>query len=214
YPSASGPRRKARPATWPRPRDASVPEVLRPPRPAGAHVDADAEGLEVAVQDVRLVSGAVHPGFHHGCGVGLAAGDVLTAEVGYAGHLGAVPGGRAVGVGVVEEAALGHVVAERLRETRQGVVRGDGTASDLGALLIDQPQDLGTGGLLGGRGTRAGGLLGGRVGLAGRVLALGRLLVGSGGRGARLLLLLALLRFLFLLRSLGRSGGGGRGGLR
>lgn len=70
----------------------SVAEVLRPPRAAGAEVNTHAQRLEIAVQDVRLVAGAVHPGLHHRCRVGLAPGYVLAAEAADAGRLGPVPG--------------------------------------------------------------------------------------------------------------------------
>src|SRR4051812_12756483 len=43
-------------------RDSDPAEVLRPPGAAGpAGVDADAEGLQLAVEDVGAVAGAVHP---------------------------------------------------------------------------------------------------------------------------------------------------------
>jgi len=53
------------------------------------------------------VAGTVHPGFHHGLGGGLAAGYVLAAQVADPGGRRAVPGGRAIRVGVIEEGARG-----------------------------------------------------------------------------------------------------------
>ncbi|EGJ74484.1 hypothetical protein STTU_1695 [Streptomyces sp. Tu6071] len=122
-------------------RRASEAEVLRPPGTAGAEVHADAQGLVVAVEDVRAVPRAVHPGLHDGGGVGLAARYVLAAQVSDPCLVRAVPGRVAVGVGVVEEAARGHVVAEGRGERGERAVRAHRTAAHLGPLLVDERED-------------------------------------------------------------------------
>ncbi len=115
--------------------------------------------------------------------------------------VGAVPGRVAVRVGVVEEAAPGHVVTELLCESGQCLVRRHGGAAGLRALLVDQGQDL---------------LLGGRPGV-GR-LRRGRAAYGRrrgrplGGLGGPLRTGLRRGRFGRPVRRGGRRGGGGGGG--
>ena len=151
----------------------------------GAHT----EGAEVAVQDVGAVAGAVHPGVHHGVRVGLAAGYVLAGEVAIPGLGRAVPGVRAVRVGVGEEAAVRHVLAEVLGQSGQFRVRGERATARAGPLLVHQLQHPGLGdGLLEQGGRRAG---------RGAPRRLGREGVGSG-------LLLGVV-FGFFVRGLGRA---------
>src|SRR3954452_11255659 len=98
-------------------------EVLGPPGTAGALGHTDAEPGQVAVEDVRPVAGAVHPRVHDGGRVRLAVGDVL--RVGdQAGPGGAVERVEAVGVDVVEEAAVPHVGAVRAGDGGQRRVGG------------------------------------------------------------------------------------------
>src|SRR5690606_4159710 len=79
---------------------ASEAEVLGPPGAALVEVGADAQGAVVAVEYVRFVTRAVHPGVHHGARVGRAPRYVLAAEVRYPAVLRPVPGAEAVRGGV------------------------------------------------------------------------------------------------------------------
>src|SRR3954451_13981620 len=85
-------------------------EELGPPVAAAAFGNAHAQAGQSAVQDVRPVPGAVHPGIHD-CGrVLLPASDVLRPGTD-AGLLGPIERAQAIRVLMAEEPAVPHVLA-------------------------------------------------------------------------------------------------------
>src|SRR3954469_1807048 len=99
-----------------------IAEVLGPVRSAQRVGHADPERVQLAVEDVRPVTWAVHPAGHHVGGGPVPVGDVLRTRVGVPGRLDPVPWRGALGGVVREVVPLGHVRAVRLGRGGQPAV--------------------------------------------------------------------------------------------